>query len=166
MLLRFLSSLRGSFSMRKAGMQEGAGRTTMGLEFECLTGEIIGAAIEVHKELGPGFVESVYENALVLELKKRGIVHEQQLEVPIRYHGMVVGTHILDLFIAGRIVVELKSIKNLDDVHFAIVRSYLRAVRQEHGLLLNFAKLTLETRRVLARTPERCGLSPGFLPSL
>jgi len=65
----------------------------MALEYECLTGEIIGAAIEVHKEHGPGFVESVYENALVLELKKRGMAHEQQLEVPIRYHGMPVGTH-------------------------------------------------------------------------
>jgi GxxExxY protein len=135
------------------------------LEYECLTGEIIGAAIEVHKELGPGFVESVYENALVLELKKRSIGHEQQLEVPIRYHGVVVGTHVLDLFVAGRIVVELKSIKNLEDVHFAIVRSYLRATGQEHGLLLNFAKLTLETRRVLARATDPCRLSPGFLPS-
>lgn len=137
----------------------------MALEYECLTGEIIGAAIEVHKELGPGFVESVYENALVLELKKRGIAHEQQLEVPIRYHGTPVGTHVLDLFVADRIVVELKSIKNLEDIHFAIVRSYLRAVGQEHGLLLNFAKLTLETRRVMARAPDLCRSSPGFMGS-
>jgi GxxExxY protein len=124
----------------------------MTLEHQSLTGEIIGAAIEVHKELGPGFLESVYENALVLELKKRGIAHEHQLEVPICYHGIPVGSHILDLFVEGRIVVELKSIKNLEDIHFAIVRSYLRAVGQEHGLLLNFAKLTLETRRVMTRS--------------
>jgi GxxExxY protein len=138
----------------------------MALEFESLTGEIIGAAIEVHKELGPGFLESVYENALVLELKKRSLGHEQQLEVPIRYHGMPVGTHVLDLFVAGRIVVELKSIKSLEDVHFAIVRSYLRAVGQEHGLLLNFSKLTLEARRVIARSQDLCRSSPAFMGSL
>ena len=137
----------------------------MSLEYECLTGEIIGAAIEVHRTLGPGFVESVYENALALELKKRAIVHEQQLEVAIRYQGMVVGTHVLDLFVANRIVVELKAIKNLEDVHFAIARSYLRAVGQEHGLLLNFAKPTLEAKRVLARTPVSECAFPGFLPS-
>jgi GxxExxY protein len=137
----------------------------MALEHQALTGEIIGAAIEVHKQLGPGFLETVYENALVLELKKRSIAYEQQLEVPICYHGIPVGSHILDLFVGGRIVVELKSIKSLEDIHFAIVRSYLRAVGQEHGLLLNFARLTLEARRVLARPLDLFRASPRFLGS-
>ena len=85
--------------------------------------------------------------------------------MPILYHGAPVGTHVLDLFVANRIVVELKAIRSLEDVHFAIVRSYLRAVGQEHGLLLNFAKITLESRRVKARVHEACGSSPGFLGS-
>jgi hypothetical protein len=85
------------------------------LEHEELTGQIIGAAIEVHKTLGPGYVEAFY-----------------------------------DLLVAKLIVVELKAIKALDDVHFAVARSYLRAVGKEHGLLLNFAKTTLDVRRVIA----------------
>lgn len=123
----------------------------MGLELEELTGKLIGAAIEVHRQLGPGFLESIYENALVYELRKRGLHVEQQIEVPIIYAGEIeVGKHRLDLFVEGEVVVELKAIANLEDVHFAITRSYLRAVGKRHGLLLNFAKVTLEARRAIA----------------
>jgi GxxExxY protein len=123
----------------------------MGLEFEGLTGRIIGAAIEVHRQLGPGFIESIYENALVYELRKRGLKVEQQVEVPVRYDGDVeVGKHRLDLLVEGEIVIELKAISELLDVHFAIVRSQLHAVKRKHGLLLNFAKVKLEVKRVIA----------------
>ena len=122
----------------------------MGLEQEELTGSVIGAAIEVHKALGPGFLESVYENALALELAARGIGFEQQLAVPILYRGSEVGLHRLDLLVAASIIVELKAVKALEDVHFAVVRSYLRATGREHGLILNFAKPTLEIKRVIA----------------
>lgn len=123
----------------------------MALELEELTGKIIGAAIEVHRQLGPGFLESIYENALVYELRKRGLHVEQQIEVPIIYAGEIeVGKHRLDLFVEGEVVVELKAIANLEDIHFAITRSYLRAVGKKHGLLLNFAKVTLEARRAIA----------------
>ena len=116
-----------------------------------LTKEIIGAAIEVHRQLGPGFIESVYENALVYELRKRGLKVEQQLEAAILYDGNVeVGKHRLDLIVENEIVIDLKAISELQDVHFAIVRSQLRAVKRKHGLLLNFAKVTLEAKRVLA----------------
>ena len=71
----------------------------MALEYEALTGKIIGAAIEVHRRLGPGFIESIYENALVMELRKRGLKVERQLEVPIKYDGAEVGRHRLDLFV-------------------------------------------------------------------
>jgi len=121
------------------------------LEHKTLTEKIIGAAIAVHKKLGPGFIESIYENAFVIELRKLGLKVLQQVEIPVKYDGIVVGVHRLDLFIEDTIIVELKAIKNLDDVHFAIVRSYLRAVGQKHGLLLNFAKPTLEIKRVIAR---------------
>lgn len=122
----------------------------MALEFEELTGKIIGAAIEVHRQLGPGFIESVYEKALVYELRKRGLKVEQQLEALVLYDGNVeVGKHRLDLFVENEIVIDLKAISELLDVHFAIVKSQLRAVRRKHGLLLNFAKVKLEARRVI-----------------
>jgi len=122
----------------------------MALEFEELTGKIIGAAIEVHRQLGPGFIESFYENALVYELRKRGLKFEQQLETPILYDGGVeVGKHRLDLFVENEIVIDLKAISELLDVHFAIVKSQLRAVKRKHGLLLNFAKVKLEVKRVI-----------------
>ena len=134
----------------------------MALEYEELTSRVIAAAIEVHRRLGPGFIESIYEHALVVELHKRGLKVEEQVEVPIEYEGVEVGRHRLDLLVEGTIVVELKAIKNLDNIHFAIVKSYLRAVGKEHGLLLNFAKPTLEVKRVICR---KAGILPGFLVS-
>jgi GxxExxY protein len=125
----------------------------MTLEHEELTGRIIGAAIEVHKQLGPGFIESIYENALTVELRTRGISFLRQLTVPVLYRDLEVGLHKLDLLVESLIVVELKAVKELNDTHFAIVRSYLRAAGLDHGLILNFAKPTLEIKRVSARTP-------------
>jgi GxxExxY protein len=122
----------------------------MPLEFADLTEKIIGAAIEVHRRLGPGFLESVYENALVVELRKRGLKVEQQKEVIIRYEGTDVGKHRLDLLIEDEIVVDLKTVKCFDDIHFAVVRSQLRAVDRRHGLLLNFANVKLEAKRVIS----------------
>jgi GxxExxY protein len=110
------------------------------LEHQALTEKIIGAAILVHKTPGPGFIESIYENALVFELRKRGLEVKQQVEIPVKYDGIEVGKHRLDLLVEDIIVVELKAIKNLDDIHFAIVRSYLCAAEQRHGLLLILQK--------------------------
>jgi GxxExxY protein len=134
----------------------------MALEYKELTSRVIAAAIEVHRRLGPGFIESIYEHALVVELHKQGLKVEEQVEVPIECEGVEVGRHRLDLLVEGMIVVELKAIKNLDNIHFAIVKSYLRAIGKEHGLLLNFAKLTLEVKRVLC---HKSGIIPGFLAS-
>ena len=90
----------------------------MALEMEELTGKIIGAAIEVHRQLGPGFIGSIYENALVYELRKRGLTVEQQLEIPVLYDGNIeVGKHRLDLFVESEIVVELKAISEFEDIH-------------------------------------------------
>jgi len=122
----------------------------MSLEHEELTGRIIGAAIEVHKALGPGFLESVYENAMALELRAQDIPFLRQVSVPVVYRGAEVGLHRLDLYVAESIGVELKTVKALEDIHFAIARSYLRAAGRRHGLILNFAKPTLEAKRVLA----------------
>ena len=124
----------------------------MVLEHEDLTGRIIGAAIEVHRHRGPGFLESIYESALMVELRNRRIAFTRQLAVPIVYQGVEVGLHRLDLFVEEQIVVELKAVKDVTPTHFAIVRSYLKAVRQKHGLLLNFTKPKLDIHRVLAPT--------------
>jgi GxxExxY protein len=119
------------------------------LEHEELTNKIIGCAIEVHKKLGPGFIESIYENAFIIELQRKGLPFERQKEVVIQYDGDEVGKHRLDLIVADTIVVELKAIRNIEDIHFVIVRSYLKALGKEHGLLINFSKKVLEVKRVI-----------------
>lgn len=121
----------------------------MPLEHEELTGQIIGAAIAVHEALGPGFLEAIYEEALVVELRLRGIAFTRQHSVPVIYREVEVGVHRLDLFVANLIVVELKAIQAIDRVHFAVVRSYLRAVGRKHGLILNFALAKLQPERVI-----------------
>ena len=120
-----------------------------GLEHETLTEKIIGCAIEVHKKLGPGFLESIYENALIIELHKQNLQVEKQREVVIKYDGVEVGRHRLDLIVDNTIVVELKAVKNIEDIHFAIVKSYLKASGKEHGLLINFSRPVLEVKRVI-----------------
>ena len=117
--------------------------------FEELSKKIIGAAIEVHRELGPGFLESIYEEALKVELSEHNLLFESQKEITIEYLEAIVGVHRLDLVVENKIVVELKAVKELTDVHFAQLRSYLKATGLKVGLLLNFAQLTLEIKRVV-----------------
>lgn len=121
------------------------------MELEEITGAIIGAAIAVHRALGPGFVESVYEEALGIELSHRDLGFERQLQVPISHRGQRVGVHRIDLLVEGAIVVELKSLQEIQDIHFVIVRSYLRATDRRHALVINFGKSKLEVRRVTTR---------------
>ena len=121
----------------------------MELEHKELTERIIGAAIQVHKQLEPGFIESIYEKALIIELRKRDIQVKAQQEVMVRYDDFEVGRHRLGLFVEGVIIIELKAIKDIEDIHFAIVKSYLKSVNKKHGLILNFAKVKLEVKRVI-----------------
>lgn len=121
----------------------------MPLEYEELTSTIIGASISVHRALGPGFVESVYENAVTIELDRLGVPYRRQESVSVRYRDVEVGRHRLDLFVADRIVVELKAIQCITNAHFAIVRSYIRAVGCKHGLILNFSRPKIEVKRVV-----------------
>jgi len=114
-----------------------------------LSNQIIGAAIKVHKELGPGFLESIYEEALKVELSKNELDFASQMEVQIEYLGVPVGLHRLDLLVQNEVIVELKAVKELADIHFAQLRSYLKATGMNVGLLLNFSKPTLEVRRVV-----------------
>ena len=114
-----------------------------------MSNQIIGAAIKVHKELGPGFLESIYEEALKVELSKNELDFASQMEVQIEYLGVPVGLHRLDLLVQNEVIVELKAVKELADIHFAQLRSYLKATGIKVGLLLNFSKPTLEVRRVV-----------------
>jgi GxxExxY protein len=113
-----------------------------------LTDRIIAAAIRVHKELGPGFLEILYEQALAIELASSDISFERQKPIPILYRGRVIGEHRLDLLVAGKVVIELKATSALEDIHFAIVRSYLKATGVHDALLLNFASVKLTVKRV------------------
>ena len=99
---------------------------------------VVAAAIEVHRVLGPGFLESAYERALCVELGLRGIPFRRQVPVVVRYKGHDVGESCLDLLVADRLVVELKAIEVLAPIHWVQVRSYLKATGCLLGLLINF----------------------------
>ncbi len=103
-----------------------------------LTEQIIKAALEVHTRLGPGFLESIYEEALAHEFRLRGIPFERQVPVPIFYKGKQVGEHRLDFLVGGKVVVELKCVESFSPAHIAQLISYLRATGLRVGLLINF----------------------------
>jgi GxxExxY protein len=108
------------------------------------TEQVIGAAIEVHRELGPGLLESAYQRALAYELQLRKVPFEQQLLCPLRYKDLVIDdAYRLDFLVAESVVVELKTVDSLLEVHEAQVLSYLRFTRCHIGLLLNFRSTTL-----------------------
>ncbi len=117
-----------------------------------ITGAVIGAAIEVHKVLGPGLLESVYEAALKKELELRGLQTRQQVALPVTYKDeMVELGYRIDLLVEGRIVVEIKSVEVLHDVHLAQILTYLKLSGRRFGLLINFnvAKLADGLKRVV-----------------
>jgi GxxExxY protein len=118
------------------------------LKNEELTARIIGAAITVHKELGPGFLESIYEEALAAEFDAQSLRYERQKAVSIRYRSRIVGEHRLDFLVESQVVVELKAVLTLEKIFFAIARSYLKATKCGIGLLLNFASMPLTVKRI------------------
>jgi GxxExxY protein len=101
----------------------------------------------VHRALGPGFLESVYEEALAVEFALSGIQFIRQYPIPLYYRDHQVGEHRLDFLVEGKIVLELKAVSRLEDIHFAIGRSYLKAISLEDGLLFNFATTPLTIKR-------------------
>jgi GxxExxY protein len=114
-----------------------------------ITDRIIKSAIEVHKNLGPGFLENIYENALILELKQQGLKVEDQKLIPIAYKGIFVGEHRVDLLIENEVIVENKTVKEFDDIHQAQLLSYLKATGKRVGLLLNFARTKIDVKRIV-----------------
>jgi GxxExxY protein len=118
-----------------------------------LTGKIIGAAMEVHRVLGNGFQEVIYQRALSLELEMQGLRHEREKEMPLTYKGNDIGTRRVDFFVEDEIMVEIKAIKELEDVHLAQAINYLEAYNMEIGLLINFGNTSLQFKRVMK--PDR-----------
>jgi GxxExxY protein len=113
-----------------------------------LTERVIQCVIRVHQTLGPGFLESICRNALILELKKHELKFETEKDVTAMYDGHLVGMHRLDLVVEGQIVVELKTVESRHRAHYAQVRSYLKASGLRVGLLVNFAAERADFRRI------------------
>lgn len=116
-----------------------------------VTDRILGCAIEVHKQLGPGLLESVYKSAMCIELTGVGLTFTRQLGVPLHYKGTLISEHRPDLVVADRLIVEIKSTERLNPIHMAQMLTYLRVTRLRTGLILNFNSAILRhgVRRVL-----------------
>ncbi len=117
--------------------------------YKDLSYEIMSAAFEVHNTLGPGFLEKVYENALLKELALRGLKVEAQKEIKIFYKEEDVGIYFADLIVNGQILLELKAVECLSNFHKAQVLNYLKATGLKLGLLINFGKERVESRRLV-----------------
>jgi len=113
-----------------------------------LSSRVIEAAIAVHTVLGPGFIESVYESALAVELTARGIRFERQKTIRILHRGEEVGEHRLDLLVEGCLLVEMKAVKDMEDIFYVIGRSQMKAAGIRDGLILNFASMPLTIKRI------------------
>ena len=113
-----------------------------------LTGKIIGSAMEVHKVLGNGFQEVIYQRALAVEMTNQGLDYSREHEMDIFYKGSKVGERRVDFFVEGKIMVELKAIIQLEDVHLAQAMNYLEAYNLEIGLLINFGANSLQFKRL------------------
>ena len=114
-----------------------------------LTNKIIELAIKVHKKLGPGFVERIYERALSYELNKANIKHKTQKTIQVKYDNLLLGGQRVDVVVDDKIIVELKAVSELNDIHQAQMISYLKTADKKVGLILNFAKSKLEIKRIM-----------------
>jgi GxxExxY protein len=114
-----------------------------------LTFKIIGLAMEVHNDLGSGFLEKVYENALMVQFKNNNIKALQQFPIKVLFRGEIIGDYVVDIFVENKILIELKSIEKLADIHKAQVINYLKATEQKIALLINFGRKKLEYERII-----------------
>jgi len=118
-------------------------------QMQQLTEKVIQCAFAVSNTLGCGFLEKVYENALAHELRKAGLQVQQQHGITVHYDGVAVGEYTADLLVEGILLLELKAVKNLDDIHLAQCLNYLKATNLHLCLLMNFAKPKFEVRRIV-----------------
>jgi len=114
-----------------------------------LTEKIIGCAFKVSNSLGCGFLEKVYENALMIELRDSGLKCEQQKPIPVMYHGASVGDYYADILVEGQVILEIKAAKAIDDGHQTQLINYLKATGIHRGLILNFGTSKLGYKRMV-----------------
>jgi len=119
------------------------------VDTNAITEKIIGCAYTVSNTLGVGFLEKVYEKALMIELCKHGLLVESQKPLLVHYDNQIVGEYFVDLWVESAIIVELKAVKSIDPVHQAQLLNYLKASRVETGLLLNFGTPKLGIKRMV-----------------
>lgn len=120
-------------------------------KYEDLTHRIIGCAMKIHSTLGNGFQEVIYQRCLAIELRENGIQYKREIEQPIFYDGHEVGTRRADFIVADKVMVELKAVIDLEDVHLAQGLNYLEAYRLDTGLLINFGARSLQFKRLYSR---------------
>ena len=116
--------------------------------YEELTHKIIGCAMKVHRKLGSGFQEVIYQRALKIEMERQGLLFEREMEMTIYYEGVKIGTRRVDFFVEDKIMVELKAVSKLDDINLSQTMNYLEAYNLPVGLLINFGGRSLEFKRV------------------
>ena len=124
------------------------------MDINDITYAIRGAIFEVNNVLGPGFLEKVYENSLLVELEKRGYKAKAQAPLKVLYKNIVVGEYFADLIVEDRVIVELKTVENLDRIHEAQVLNYLKATGIKVGLLVNFKHQKAVIKRLVLDLPE------------
>jgi len=117
-------------------------------EINKLTHRVIGCAMEVHRQMGNGFQEVIYQRALSIELNLNNISHEREMEMPLRYKGFEIGTRRVDFFIEGCLMLEIKAVEKLEGVHKAQAINYCEAYNISDGLLINFGSQSLQFHRV------------------
>jgi GxxExxY protein len=120
-----------------------------------LTYKIIGCAMKVHSALGNGFQEVIYQRCLAIELEKQKLLFARELEMPIYYEDVEVGTRRADFIVENKVMVELKAVIKLEDVHLAQGLNYLQAYKIDKGLLINFGSTSLEVKRLFRKQNPR-----------
>jgi len=118
------------------------------MKYEDLTRKIIGCAMEVHKHLGNGFQEVIYQRSLAIEFELNDIGFKREMEMPLQYKGIEIGKRRVDFFVENCIMLEIKAVINLEDVHLAQAMNYLEAYKMDIGLLINFGGRSLQFKRV------------------
>ena len=124
------------------------------MDLNALTYSINGAVFEVNRILGPGFLEKVYENALLMELKARGIAAAAQYPIKVRYKDQIVGEYFADLLVEDQVIIELKTINKIEKIHEAQLLNYLKATGINVGLLVNFKNTKADIKRLVLDLPE------------
>ncbi|MCO5945530.1 GxxExxY protein [Mucilaginibacter flavidus] len=130
------------------------------MQYEDITHKIIGCAMKVHRILGTGFLEAIYQKALAIEMRNQDLLFRSEMEMTIFYEGIEIGKRRVDFFVEQKIMVELKAVPNLNDLHLAQAINYLEAYNLPIGLLINFGSKSLEYKRVFnVKHPDNKGFN-------